>query len=207
MALASSASPVRALNWWNLAYLFRPPWDTGVTPPELIEVVERGGLRPGRALDLGCGTGTNVIYLARRGFDAVGVDAAWLALWKARRKAKAAGVHARFLLASVLDLDRHPDPALREPFDFCLDIGCFHSFGPAERGRYIAALRRVLRPGGHYLLYAFGPRQMGKRTVGLTPDQVRESLAEGHNGFRLVWERQGSERGAPSGWYFFERAA
>jgi cyclopropane fatty-acyl-phospholipid synthase-like methyltransferase len=196
------------LNRWNLAYLFHPPWDTGVTPPEVIEVVERGELRPGRALDLGCGTGTNVIYLARHGFDTVGVDAAWLALWKARRKAKAAGVHARFLLASVLDLDAaQPDPALREPFDFCLDIGCFHSFGPAERVRYTAGLRRVVRPGGLYLLYALGPRQMGSRMIGLTPDQVRESLAEEHSVFRLRWERQGSERGAPSGWYCFERMA
>lgn len=192
------------LSKWDLAYLFRAPWDTGITPPELVELVEGGALPPGRALDLGCGTGTNVIYLAQHGFEAVGVDVAWLALWRARRKAKAAGVRARFIRASVLALEQHPDPALRQPFDFCLDIGCLHNFGPEERARYVAGLRRLLRPGGLYLLYAFGPRPMGKRIIGLTSEQVRESLGES---FRLRWERQGSERGAPSGWYCFERSA
>ncbi len=189
---------------WNLAYLLHPPWDTGITPPELIELVEGGALPPGRALDLGCGTGTNVIYLARHGFDAVGVDAAWLALLRARRKAQAAGIQARFVLANVLNLEHNVDPSLNKPFDFCLDIGCFHSFGPAERRRYIAGLRRLLRPGGHYLLYAFGPRCRGSRTIGLTSDQVKESLADC---CRLVWERHGSERGASSGWYYFQRMA
>jgi len=190
------------LNRWNLAYLFRAPWDTGITPPELVELVEGGALRLGRALDLGCGTGTNVIYLARHGFDVVGVDAAWLALFKARRKAQAAGVRAGFIRASVLDLERSDNPVLSQPFDFCLDIGCFHSFGPSDRDRYVAGLRRRLRPGGLYLLYAFGPRCMGKRTVGLTSGEVSASLS---GDFHLIWDRQGTERGSPSGWYFFER--
>ena len=60
--------------WWNLVYRFgKTPWDTGITPPELRAVVESGQVPPGRALDLGCGTGTNVIYLARHGLEVVGV--------------------------------------------------------------------------------------------------------------------------------------
>jgi methylase of polypeptide subunit release factors len=61
--------------FWNVTYWFgKTPWDTGITPPELRAVVESGQVRPGRALDLGCGTGTNVLYLAQHGFDVVGVD-------------------------------------------------------------------------------------------------------------------------------------
>jgi SAM-dependent methyltransferase len=65
----------------------RTPWDTGVTPPEVVEVVEgSGAMQPGRALDLGCGTGTNVWYLAQHGFDVVGVDFSTLAIRAARVK-------------------------------------------------------------------------------------------------------------------------
>src|SRR5438132_11612963 len=62
--------------FFQLAYLVGfKPWDSGVPPPELVEVVEGPqALEPGRALDLGCGTGTNCIYLAEHGWDATGVD-------------------------------------------------------------------------------------------------------------------------------------
>src|SRR5688500_14230632 len=53
----------------------KTPWDTGIPPPELVEVIEGpNALEPGRALDLGCGTGTNAMYLAQHGWTAVGVD-------------------------------------------------------------------------------------------------------------------------------------
>ena len=45
--------------FFNLWYYFNPPWDTGITPPEVVEAIDGPeALRPGRALDLGCGTGT-----------------------------------------------------------------------------------------------------------------------------------------------------
>lgn len=159
------------VNFWNLMYLFRPPWDTGKPLPELVSLVESGRLTPGRAIDLGCGTGTNVIYLAQRGFDAVGVDIAARAIAKARRKAEVAGVRAHFLVADVRDLP--PDLGL---FDFALDIGCFHSLREDDRQAYVRSLSRVLRPGGKYLLWTFrrqegqpGPR-FGPR--GVTPEEV-----------------------------------
>ena len=71
--------------WWNLSYIFgRPRWDTGITPPELVELVESGQVPPGRALDIGCGRGTNAIYLAQRGFQVVGTDLS--GLWRERQR-------------------------------------------------------------------------------------------------------------------------
>jgi cyclopropane fatty-acyl-phospholipid synthase-like methyltransferase len=61
---------------------------------ELRAVVENGRVQPGRALDLGCGTGTNVIYLAEHGFDAFGVDISSRAVATTRRKIAQAG-HAQ----------------------------------------------------------------------------------------------------------------
>jgi hypothetical protein len=61
---------------YNLMYRFGTPcWDTSITPPEVVAVIEGCTAIPsGSALDLGCGTGTNVIYLARHGWETLEVD-------------------------------------------------------------------------------------------------------------------------------------
>jgi len=159
------------MAFWNVMYLFRPPWDTGRPLPALVEMVESGQLAPGRAIDLGCGTGTNVLYLARHGFEVTGVDIARLAIVRARAKARRAGVSARFLVADVTRL-----PEDLGPFDLALDVGCFHSLSSAQREAYVRTLRRIVRPGGTYLLWVFlrEPEQPAPRVGprGVTEDEV-----------------------------------
>jgi SAM-dependent methyltransferase len=191
--------------FWNLRYLFgQPPWDTGVTPPELVELIESGEAPPGRALDIGCGTGTNAIYLAQHGFDVVGVDIAWLAIREARRKARRAGVAIAFHTGAVVRLGTADGPPLGDPFDLAVDIGCVHSLPPPDLSAYAAMLGRALREGGLYLLYAWGPRRLLGRDVGFTPDEAQSFLADD---FRTRWIREGEERGSASCWYLFERRA
>ena len=70
--------------FFSLWYLFsKPPWDTGIPAPELVRAI--ANRPPGRALDLGCGTGTNVRYLAEHGWQATGLDFAPSAIAQARR--------------------------------------------------------------------------------------------------------------------------
>jgi len=187
------------MNLWDLWYLFRPPWDSGVTPPELTRLVESGALKPGKAIDLGCGTGTNVVYLAQHGFDVVGVDVARLAIVKARRKAKAAKVAARFFVHDVTDLS-----FLRETFDFALDMGCLHSLNEADRTRYAASLGAVTRPGSLYLLYAFAPRQESWGPAGISREGVEQIFADS---FRLTEMQEGTFAGRPSAWYYLARVS
>ena len=78
------------------------PWDTNITPPEVMEFIAASP--PGKALDLGCGTGTNAITLARHGWQATGVDFAPKAIRAARRKAKQAGFEIDFHCADASDL-------------------------------------------------------------------------------------------------------
>ncbi len=187
--------------FWNLMYLFRPPWDTGRPQPALVEWMERTRSRPGRALDLGCGTGTNAIYLARQGFQVTGVDIARLAIAKARRKAQEAGVDVRFLVADVTDLP--PDLGT---FDLALDVGCFHSLSQEDRARYVASLQRVLAPGGVYLLYAFLPLEKGQRRPGprgITPEEVQTHFQQG---FHML-ETQRREDWRPAVFYVWQRVA
>ena len=174
---------------FDLRYRFgRPRWDTGVAPPELVAFVEAHA--PGRALDLGCGTGTNVVYLARHGWDATGVDFAPKAIAVARRRARDAGANARFLVADVTRL-----PDLGAPFDLALDMGCLHSVPTERRPDYARGLLARLARGGTYLLYAFCPPDR----YGIARDDVERLFAP----LRLLSIVEGN--GRPSAWYRFER--
>lgn len=183
---------------FDLRYRFgHPRWDTGITPPELVAFVHDAA--PGRALDLGCGTGTNVAYLAQHGWDAVGIDFSPKAISLARARARALRVtdHARFLVA---DVSRPPE--LGASFSLVLDIGCLHSVPPASRGAYADVVLHTLRDGGTYLLYAFCPpdrygiaRDEIERLF--TPALALESFVEG-TGRPSAWYRFAHARGAPT---------
>jgi len=177
--------------WFRIWYWlpWRPPWDTGISPPELERFV--ASHPPGRALDLGCGTGTNVVYLARHGWDAVGVDFVGRAVVKARQRARDAGVACTFLVGDATRLE------VAGPFDLALDMGCLHSIPVGGRAGYAAGLARAVRSGGTFLLYAFAP---GGPAVGLTADDVRATFT---NAFDVVSVEQGE--GRPSAWYTLVR--
>ena len=50
------------------------PWDSGVPSAELIRVLDTGSLPGNTVLEFGCGTGTNAIEFARRGYRVAAVD-------------------------------------------------------------------------------------------------------------------------------------
>lgn len=120
------------------------PWDTGEPEPHLVELVEEGALTPGRVLEIGCGTGTNAIWLAEQGFDVHGIDISARAIDMALSKRKAAGVSVRF---TVLDfLNEQVDG---EDFDLVFDRGVFHVFDDAaSRARFAQHVARVIHPSG-----------------------------------------------------------
>ena len=78
--------------FYQLGYrYFCMPWEIGPRE-ELVRLVENRRITPCRAIDLGCGTGSNAIFLAQHGFDVTGIDYAASAIEKAKRKADAAKV-------------------------------------------------------------------------------------------------------------------
>lgn len=132
---------------WNEHYASgQTPWDSGEPDPALVEAVEAKTIRPGRALDVGCGTGTNALWLAAHGFDVLGIDVSPLAIDRARAR-MGGGAHAcRF---EVLDFLLDPPQG---PFDFVFDRGCFHVFDePEVRAHFAAIVAAVLAPDGVWL--------------------------------------------------------
>jgi SAM-dependent methyltransferase len=174
----------------------RAPWNSGVVPPEVVAEVEAAS-SPGRALDLGCGSGTTCIYLARHGWEVTGVDFSALAIWQARRKARRAGLRIAFYRADISDLS-----FLDGPFDLALDIGCLHSVPLEKRSQAAAEVARLVRPAGLYMLYAFLPRP-ARRAPGLAPSQVIDLFG---GAFAIERQEQGKDPNGPvSAWYWLRR--
>lgn len=177
------------------------PWDTGITPPELVAIVDE--LPPGRALDLGCGTGTNMRYLLEHGWQADGVDFVQKAVEMAQ--AKLAGFDSeryRVVRHDVTQLKRCE--ALRPPYDLLVDIGCGHSISAEKEAAYAQDVADFLVPGGVYLLFAHMPTP--DRRIGWRPEDVRRIFLPHLN---LAWQALNPDTttGFPSGWYRLEKPA
>lgn len=147
---------------WRRTYASTPyrklPWFSPVPAPSLREAVEKGWLRRGtRVLDVGCGAGTNALFLARAGFRASGVDVAPAAIAAARGRAARLGLTVDFRVGDVLRLPYRPSW-----FGGLFDYGCFHTIPVSLRRAYSQELARVLRPGGRYLVAWVG-RESGGR--------------------------------------------
>jgi SAM-dependent methyltransferase len=184
--------------FWDILYLLKKtPWDTGITPPEIVAMINSGQVTIGRALDLGCGTGTNAIYLAQHGFDVTGIDVSMRAIALACRKARSSQQAIRFVRGDVTRMNRW---AVAQSIDFAYDVGCFHSLPIAARQRYASALLEVTRPGAIYMLYGFDASAARR---GVSADEVAARFAEGF--LVQTVQRGGDRNGWPSAWYTLQR--
>lgn len=143
-------------------YSFVPiPFDAGPRD-ELVHLVKSGRIKPCRALDLGSGTASNVIYLAQHGFDVTGVDYSRAAIKMGRLRAREAGVEATFIEDDLTNLQY-----LSGTFDFLVDYGCLHSFSPKKRPLYVKNTVPLARQGSIFLLVSFerSPRWWEPRLI------------------------------------------
>jgi SAM-dependent methyltransferase len=110
------------LRWYQVVYrvLYRVGlvfWQRNAPPDDLVALIEGPSALPaGRALELGCGTGIDSVYLATRGWDVTAVDMVPKALAAARRGASTAGVTPRFIEG---DVTRLPDLGVGDGYDWC----------------------------------------------------------------------------------------
>jgi SAM-dependent methyltransferase len=148
---------------WDASYLHGPaPWDIGHPQPAIARLADAGAFA-GTVLDAGCGTGENALLLASLGLRVLGVDVAETALAIAREQVAARGLHADFVAADALHLDR-----LGRRFDTVLDSALFHTFDGEEREEYVASLASVTAAGAvlHVLCFSdTGPEPCGPHPV------------------------------------------
>ncbi|OMC41648.1 methyltransferase type 12 [Mycobacterium sp. GA-1841] len=164
------SSRQRLFRW--LYRLGFTPWDGHPLAHSLTALVE-GGLPPGTALDLGCGTGDNAVYLARHGWQVTGVDYVDKPLKKAG--AKAGGLPVRFVKADVTQLS---SSGIGAGFRLIIDSGCLHGMSDADRDAYVREVSAVAGPGARLLIVAFIPgTSMGVPGIGF--DEVQRRFSDG----------------------------
>ncbi len=83
---------------WNEAYKGTSPWDVGHPQPVFEALIKDGEIKPGRALDIGCGRGDNAIMLAMNGCEVTGIDLVEAAI--SDTKAKVIERHVKVISSS-----------------------------------------------------------------------------------------------------------
>jgi len=155
---------------WDEFYKGTPAWGIGHPQRAFEALLENGEIKPGRALDIGCGRGENAIMLAMNGFDVTGIDLAEIAISDAKAKASERHVNVNFVVGDVLRMDQ----LFKESeFDVIIDSFLFHTFTDEERPIFAKQVYRVLKPGGKYFMLCFsdkdlagsGPRRISKAEI------------------------------------------
>ncbi|MDZ4245951.1 MAG: class I SAM-dependent methyltransferase [Dehalococcoidia bacterium] len=150
----------RDKSQWDEVYRKAPPgtlpWEQSGVSEELMDILSKGVIDSGRALDVCSASGYNTVYIAKQGFQSDGIDISSRAVELARERAAKAGVSCSFLAGDVLAM-----PYDDETFTFVFDRGCFHTIAPRKRKVFIREICRVLKTKGKYLLVCFTRRAWG----------------------------------------------
>ena len=171
------------------------PWDDKNPPPEVMAFLAT--VPAGQALDLGCGYGRAAIYLATQGWEVDAVDFIPEAITEAARRAAIADVDVRFHLSKVTELG-----FLTETYDFGLDVGCSHSLTLDELKVYRDHLKRLIRPGGIYLLFARLQDDSADDSQDGPPGMDLQYLRTLFNeGFELEWMERGRTQAGDDEWW------
>jgi SAM-dependent methyltransferase len=161
------------------------PWEQDEPISDIADLVEGpNALPPGRALDIGCGTGRNAVYCARRGWQVTGIDDVPLALQRARHHIDAAGQDVRLIrgdIAGTTDLGRG--------YSLLLDVGCLHGLNNAQLTRAVTNISQAAVPGGTLLMFAIAPGAPKPAPGGIDPDDLPNLFP----GWKVVASRRAEE--------------
>jgi 2-polyprenyl-3-methyl-5-hydroxy-6-metoxy-1,4-benzoquinol methylase len=154
---------------WEERYSGQEKIWSGEPNPQLV--AEASGLTPGTALDVGCGEGGDVIWLARQGWRVTGADFSGNGLARAARHAEKAGVAEQ---TDWWQVDARTFAADGRSFDLVTT----HFLHPPIGGMVAVTtlLSEAVAPGGYLLV------------VGHAPSGTFTQLSAGHHGAMFVAE-------------------
>ena len=124
-----------------------PPWDIGKADFNLVQTVTTLPIDPCGALDIGCGTGDNAIWLSQHHFHVAGIDTSEIAIEKAQEKAGKAKARCTFVVLDILK-----SQVEGAPFGLAFDRGCFHTLRSGkDRQSFAKQVHGHLEEGGLWL--------------------------------------------------------
>jgi SAM-dependent methyltransferase len=187
-------------HWDNRYVQGDTPWDLGRPSPELVRVLDEESIAPCPAIDLGCGTGTNAIYLASLGFDVTAADISPTAIDRCRMRRATTDVRIRCLQADLLN----PPDDIGGPYGFIFDRGCYHVLRLIDVQAYFRTLERITEPGTLGLILTGNAREPMEH--GPRPVSEEEFRADWEKLFAVLWMREfrfgatKDEKKGPLGW-------
>ncbi|SFR71233.1 2-polyprenyl-3-methyl-5-hydroxy-6-metoxy-1,4-benzoquinol methylase [Halogeometricum rufum] len=194
----SAYPPTRPLaHVYDSAYQSVPNWDIGRPQRPFVYLVEAGLVRS-PVLDVGCGTGELSMFLARQGYEVLGIDIAPSAVSRAREKARWRRIDAAFLVWDALNLGRLAERGFS--FATVLDSAMFHVLRDDERDRLVDGLGTIVERGGLYCV--LGDARGDDRTeYGITPEEIRRRFEQAGGwsvefSYRTAFERRYSTNDA-----------
>ncbi len=165
------------------------PWDTGVPASELVEYFGSLSCVPKRALEIGCGTGTDAIWMAQQGVVVKAIDISPTAIESAKGKTKAAGVKVDFSVSDIVE----KMPVSEAGVDFVFDRGVYHVMAPEQRAIFINRVAAALDKGGYWLCLA-GSADQNRDPESLGPPQLKASdlIDNIEPKFEVMWLQRAS---------------
>ncbi|MDH2904478.1 MAG: methyltransferase domain-containing protein [Actinomycetota bacterium] len=165
--MSNSHNPEAIGPMWDRRY--REHGWSPVPDENLVELVSP--LRAGRALDLGCGTGRNALWLARTGWSVTGVDASSVGLEMAAEQATREGVQLHTVQADLVDY-------VPEPASFDLVVVANIHLVPEQRDAFFDRAAAAVAPGGHLFIVGHHVQALGKSGPPVVERLFVESLFE-----------------------------
>lgn len=128
----------------------RLPWDIGTPSPELEEAFRQLSLKGKPVLEIGCGTGTNAIWMAQQNCKVTATDISPTAIEQAKAKTSQAKANVDYVLADICE-----EPAVKDgSVDFVFDRGVYHVMSAEKRSVFAMRVANSLSSGGFWLCLA-----------------------------------------------------
>lgn len=174
-------------------------WTAGTANPELVNLVYENKIKPNsKILEIGCGLGTESVFLAIRGMDVTAIDIAESALSTAKKFSDAYEVNVNWKVADILSVQ------LDEKYDVITDQGCFHHLTDDERAKYVKQISKFLKDDGMFILRCFSDKiEPGNQPRRITSNEL---LGTFYPTFKLehlehVLSFSTPTRKSPLGWF------
>jgi cyclopropane fatty-acyl-phospholipid synthase-like methyltransferase len=163
------------MDKWIYEIMYRIPfipvaWIFGAAheQKEYVQLFQNGSIPVGRAIDLGCGEGSNAIFLSQKGFEVTGVDFSPTAIKRAIANAKSAGEKVNFIEDDLTNLRR-----VNGKYDLLVDFGALNDLNSTDRDAYMENVLPLTHSNSSFILLCF--------TKSVPPDEVEERFGDRFN--------------------------
>ena len=135
-----------------------------------------------KVLELGCGTGANLGFLAKEGFKTYGIDGSKVALKIAKKKLNKEKLQAKLYLGDVMDLSFFPNKF----FDFVIDCECLYANSTKNTKIILKEINRVLKKKGNFFSKTFAKGTYGLKGGSLKNQKKIIKKGAFHSGYGLI---------------------